>query len=104
VKLDRGFGGGLRVTTAFTWSKAMDFQSGDDGGLVFNVNKERNYARADFDRTLNFVQSYVYQLPFGRGKRFLAHSFAGKVIGGWGCPEFCPPGPARPSPSRPTTR
>ncbi len=83
VKLDRAFSGGLRITTSFTWSKATDFQSGDDGGLVFYVNKQRNYARADFDRTLNYVQSYIYQLPFGHGKRFLAQNFAGKIIGGW---------------------
>jgi hypothetical protein len=83
VKLDRMSGKGLRVTTSFTWSKAMDFQNGDDGGLVFNVNKERDYARADFDRTLNYVQSYIYQLPFGRGKRFLGNNFGGKILGGW---------------------
>jgi hypothetical protein len=83
VKLDRAFVTSLLITTSFSWSKAMDFQSGDDGGLVFNVNKERNYARADFDRTLNYVQSYIYQLPFGHGKRFLADNFAGKIIGGW---------------------
>jgi hypothetical protein len=83
VKLDRAFTGGLRITTSFTWSKAMDVQSGDDGGLFFFVNKQRNYARADFDRTLNYVQSYIYQLPFGRGKRFLTQNFAGRIIGGW---------------------
>ncbi len=60
------------MTTAFTWQKAMDFQSGDDGGLArWYINPERNYARADFDRTLNYVQSYVYQLPFGKGKQHL---------------------------------
>ena len=30
-----------------------------------------NYARTDFDRTLSYVQSYVYQLPAGVGKRWL---------------------------------
>ncbi len=48
----------------------MDFQSGDDGGLDFYAGQglHRNYARADFDRTLNFIQSYIYQLPFGKGQ------------------------------------
>ena len=84
VKLDRNFGANsLRVTTSFTWSKAMDFQTGDDGGLYFNVDQHRNYARADFDRTLNYVQSYIYQLPFGKGKQFLSNNVAGKIVGGW---------------------
>jgi hypothetical protein len=73
------------MTTAFTWQKAMDFQSGDDGGLDFYAAQgiARNYARADFDRTLNFIQSYIYPLPFGQGRRYMAHSLAGKIVGGW---------------------
>jgi hypothetical protein len=85
VKFDRRFSGGLTMTTAFTWQKAMDFQNGDDGGLYFYAGQglHRNWARADFDRTLNFVQSYVYQLPFGKGKQFLSNNPAGKFLGGW---------------------
>jgi hypothetical protein len=85
VKFDRRFSGGLTMTTAFTWQKAMAFQTGDDGGLYFYAGQglQRNWARADFDRTLNYIQSYVYQLPFGRGKQFLANNPAGKVLGGW---------------------
>jgi outer membrane receptor protein involved in Fe transport len=85
VKFDRRLNKGLTVTTAFTWSKAMSFQSGDDGGLDFYAGQgiERNYARADYDRTLNYIQSYVYKLPVGHGEQFLSHGFLGKIIGGW---------------------
>lgn len=83
VKFDRRFRTGLKLTTSFTWQKAMSFQSGDDGGLTFYVDQQRNYARADFDRTLNFVQSYIYDLPFGKGQRFLPNGVMGKVVGGW---------------------
>ena len=85
VKLDRRFVGGFRLTTSFTWQKAMDFQSGDDGGLDFYAGQGigRNYARADFDRTLNYIQSYIYELPFGKGKHFLTEGVAGKIVGGW---------------------
>jgi hypothetical protein len=83
AKLDRRFYGGLAITTSFTWQKAMDMQTADDGNLLWYINPQRNWARADFDRTLSFVQSYVYQLPFGPGKKFLDHSVAGKVVGGW---------------------
>ena len=61
----------------------MNFQSGDDGGLLFYVNEQRNYARADYDRTLSYVQSYIYKLPFGKRERWLTSSPAGKVLGGW---------------------
>jgi hypothetical protein len=85
VKFDRRMSGGFQLTTSFTWQKAMGFQTGDDGGLYFYAGQglRRNYARADFDRTLNFIQSYLYELPFGYGKPFLTHSLAGKIIGGW---------------------
>jgi hypothetical protein len=85
VKFDRRFVSGFRLTTAFTWQKAMAVQSNDDGGLTFYAGQglHRNYARADFDRTLNFIQSYIYELPFGRGKYFLSTGKLGKIVGGW---------------------
>jgi outer membrane receptor protein involved in Fe transport len=83
VKVDRRFYNGLSITTSFSWQKAMDMQTGDDGGILWYINPHRNWARADFDRTLSFVQSYVYQLPFGPGKKYLSHGAASKVIGGW---------------------
>ncbi len=82
VKLDRRFSD-LNVTTAFTWGKGLGFQDGDDGGLYFYVNPSRNYARNNFDRKYTFVQSYVYDLPFGRGKRFLSSGLLSNVAGGW---------------------
>jgi len=43
----------------------------------------RNWGRNDFDRTLTFVQSYVYQLPFGKGKPFLKTPRLDRLVGGW---------------------
>jgi hypothetical protein len=79
VKFDRRMRGGFQLTTSFTWQKAMDFQTSDDGALYFYAGQglQRNYARADFDRTLNFVQSYIYRLPFKE------KGFFGRIAGGW---------------------
>jgi hypothetical protein len=72
------------MTTSFTWQKAMNFVGGDTGGLArWYINPERNYARADYDRTLNYVQSYVYRLPFGKGQKFASSGPLGAIIGGW---------------------
>jgi hypothetical protein len=81
--LDRRFSTGLSLTTAFTWGKGMGFQGGDDGGLLFYVNQQRNWARNDYDRTYTFVQSYVYDLPFGPGKKWLQSGLAGNIFGNW---------------------
>ena len=83
VKFDRRFSGGLAITTAYTFGKGMGFQTDDDGGLSFYVNERRDYARNDFDRTHTFVQSVVYDLPFGKSKRWVASGPAAVILGGW---------------------
>ena len=85
MKLDRRFAGSLAVTTSYTYGKGMGYQSGDDGGLGQNwyINPRRNYARNDFDRRHTFTQSYVYDLPFGKGKRFLSNGMLATALGGW---------------------
>jgi hypothetical protein len=88
VKFDRKFSGGLAATTAYTFGKGMGFQQGDDGGLTFYINQRRNYARNDFDRTQTFVQSIVYDLPFGRGKRLVSSGVGAAILGGWRISSF----------------
>ncbi|HEX4231673.1 MAG TPA: carboxypeptidase regulatory-like domain-containing protein [Bryobacteraceae bacterium] len=89
VKIDRRFASGLSMTSAFSWQKGMAYYNGgdDDGfyGFYLNGQYHRNWALNDFNRTVSYVQSYVYQLPFGRGKPFLNSVSSGldKVIGGW---------------------
>ena len=88
VKFDRRFSGGFAATTAYTFGKGMGFQTGDDGGLAFYINQRRNYARNDFDRTHTFVQSLVYDLPFGKGKPLVSSGVGAAVLGGWRVSSF----------------
>jgi hypothetical protein len=82
LKLDKRFSGGLALTTAYTFSKAMGYQS-EDSFLEFFINPGRNWQRLNFDRKHFFVQSYVYELPFGRGKQHLQSGPASWILGGW---------------------
>jgi hypothetical protein len=72
---------GLQVGASYTWSHALDEQSGL--GLFFNGNNPLNlresYGSADFDRThvLNF--NYVFQAPNLARK----HSMAALVANDW---------------------
>lgn len=88
VKFDRKFSNGFTTTTAYTFGKGMGFQTGDDGGLSFYINQRRDYARNDFDRTQTFVQSIVYDLPFGKGKRFATSGVGATILGGWRVSSF----------------
>ncbi len=48
-------------------------------------NRNLNYAWSDFDRRHVFQATYVYELPFGKGKQFggNASRLLDEVIGGW---------------------
>jgi hypothetical protein len=81
VKLNRR-SATFNLTTSFSWQKAMDYQEDDDGALEWQINARRNYARADYDRTFVFVQTYVYSLPYGPGRTQL-HGPAKYALGGW---------------------
>lgn len=83
VQLNRRFTNGLASTSAFTWGKGLGYQSSDDGGLTFWLDQRRNYAPNDYDHRLNFEQSFTYELPFGRGKRWLSSGVTSTVLGGW---------------------
>jgi carboxypeptidase family protein/TonB-dependent receptor-like protein len=82
VKLDRRFSGGFQLTTAYTWSKAIDF-SQDNGGYAYYINPTRSRARADFDRRHMLNQSYVWELPFGKGKKLATSGALAQIAGGW---------------------
>ena len=72
---------GLQVGFSYTYSHALDEQSGM--GLFFNGNNPLNlrsaYGSSDFDRTHVFNFSYVYQVP----KFFSAATLKGKIVDGW---------------------
>ncbi len=59
VQLTRRFNHSLAFTSALTWGKAQNYQTGaQDGNVLFWAGPlRRNYAVADFDRTLNYEQT-----------------------------------------------
>ncbi|SEF60859.1 Carboxypeptidase regulatory-like domain-containing protein [Bryocella elongata] len=85
VQLTRRFTHGLSFSSAFTWGKAQNYQTGaQDGNVLFWAGPmRRNYAVADFDRTKNFEQTVTYELPAGHGHRFFNSGFSQYVLGGW---------------------
>jgi hypothetical protein len=88
VKLDRTFKGGLLLKTAYTYGKELAFRSdagADDGGGDRNyLDFSRNYAVLSRNRLHTFVQSFVYELPFGQGKHWLRSGAGYWLLGNWG--------------------
>lgn len=83
AQLTRRYTHGLALSSAFTWGKGMGYLNGDDGGLTFFINPRRNYAPLDFDRTLNYEQSFTYDLPVGKGHKYLNSGIGAIALGGW---------------------
>jgi hypothetical protein len=86
--------GDMAVTAVFTWARSLDDKSAAAGvgatgagyqGFEDNHNPGLDYGPSDFDVDHRFVASYVYQLPFGQGKKFAAsvNRAENLVIGGW---------------------
>jgi hypothetical protein len=94
VKLDRKFRNGLNLLVSYTYSKTFTdadsiqpYQQLDQCQCgtqnPYNLKAERSLSAADVPN--NFVASYLYELPVGKGKRFLGNSnrLVNTLVGGY---------------------
>jgi hypothetical protein len=84
VKVDRWFGKGLFLASAFTWSKCMGTAFGDgDSFRIDNLTRYANYAPCSFNIPLNLTFNYVYQIPGGSHWGRLNNVATRAVFDGW---------------------
>jgi len=82
VNLTKRFSQGLAFTTAYTYSKALDYGAGMTPFLN-NVNPLANYGPANFDRTNVVTFTHNWELPFGAGTAHLNSGVIGHILGPW---------------------
>ncbi len=84
-KVTRSMGGESIVGLSYTFSKAINYADNSDSGLTWNWGPmlNRNKAVAGFDRPHNLQLYGVYDLPFGRGKKYVSQGFASALASGW---------------------
>ena len=82
VKLERRYSKGLTFSAFYTFSKAIDGEDNDNDGANYTgnagqaglapiQNRSLEKARAGFDRTHRFIAYTTYELPIGKGKKWM---------------------------------
>jgi hypothetical protein len=89
ARYEQRFVDGLTLLNSFTWSQALDNASST---LEANTpapqdanNLNADFGQSDYNLPLVDVASFVYELPVGKGKHFLAGSngIEDAIVGGW---------------------
>lgn len=83
--LERRFSAGLQLGLAYTWSKTIGFVDNSDNETPVRALQfyDRNRTVRGYDRTHMFHITNIWELPFGRGKRWAATGAAAAILGGW---------------------
>jgi len=84
VKIEKRYSKGLNFLTFYTWSKAIDSNDNDGGGGNILVDQKRYKARAGFDQAHRFSSSMTYEIPIGKGRRWLGRGgIVNLLLGGY---------------------
>jgi hypothetical protein len=91
LKVERRYTRGLYLLNAFTWSRARDNASGHlevqngDNSRVNYRDLEAEFGRSGYDQPLNNTTSVVWELPFGRDRKYASsmNPVMEGILGGW---------------------
>jgi hypothetical protein len=88
TKVEKRFSNGLDFLAAYTWGHALTDVGTTltGGGTIRDIRNihESGYAHANFDIRHRFVYSFLYELPFGKGRKYaLANPAASAILGNW---------------------
>jgi len=88
ARFEKRYSQGLTFSVGYTLSKTISDIGGDSNTWVvgpsnalYNVAYNRGLEANDLPHRL--VISHVYDLPFGKGKRWASSGFASHILGGW---------------------
>jgi hypothetical protein len=92
LSYEKRFTHGLSFTASYTWAHSIDNASNANLGPTQNNSDFRyfkdpqaEFGNSDFGVRNRFVLSYLYELPFGKGKAMLADAsgVVNQIVGGW---------------------
>lgn len=89
IDLKQSYSHGILLGANYTWSHAMGSilnETDQAAGYTWYTyrNARQNYGPSPFDRRHVFNAYWTYDLPFGKGRRFLSsNALLDRVVGGW---------------------
>ena len=87
AEIRRRFTGGFSYQLNYTWQKILADTTADNQTNVDpyldNLNQRLNYTRPDYDRRHTINGNTIYELPFGKGRRWFSDGWASKILGGF---------------------
>ena len=91
VKFRKRYGDGLQLLTAYTWSKLLDdfssvagFLGQQNPGYTNNNQRRLDKSLSSLDVAHRIAVNYQYELPFGKGRRYLNRGGLWNLaLGGW---------------------
>jgi hypothetical protein len=86
VRAERRFAGGYSFLTSYTLGHSIDtgkFQNEDGAALQDHRNRNAERASSNNDMRQRLVTSFIYEFPFGRGRRWAQSGAAALLLGGW---------------------
>ncbi len=91
AKIEKRYSNGFYLLNSFTWSKAIDNAGGHletfngDNSRINYRNLPSEKGQGSYNQPLNNTTSFVYELPYGKGRRFgsSTNGFMDAILGGW---------------------
>jgi carboxypeptidase family protein len=80
LKAEKRFSKGFSLMSHYTWSRSFNYTN-----TYYNIDATEAYGPNDNTRSHVFFLSGIYELPFGKGKKYLngANKAVDFIVGGW---------------------
>ena len=85
LRMEKRYEAGFTMNSFYTWSKTLN--NGDDDGTSSGItyyNRSLEKGRASYDVHHRWVSSFTYELPFGKGRKYMnSGGLKNTLLGGW---------------------
>jgi hypothetical protein len=85
MRVEKRYASGMTLNSFYTFSKSINDvdEDGGAGGVTF-YNRRLEKGRASYDVRNRWVTTFTYELPFGKGKKWLnGGGIKNALLGGW---------------------